>query len=264
LGVFLLVVSVMGNLPFAYSQDAEKKPVAVFCNMPGWEYMPFSTWLDGKKPTGFEPELTRLIGEEMGVKMRFVFPVDWTGDPRPAVLSSGVADMVISAYSITKARSEKVDFSVPYFKDGIGVLVAESSTIKTKDDLKGKKLLTPLKTTAHEWALKHVPNKLILVGFPSGFQGKNWSTVFHGHADAVLLDRTHLAWLADRHKGIRVLKERLSEEEFGIAVKKGNKGLLTKINAALQKLIVEGKVKELEKKWIPVPVRNTVQGKPVK
>ena len=51
-------------------------------------------------------------------------------------------------------------------------------------------------------------------------------------------------------KGVlRVIDIPLTTEAYAIAVKKGNKDLLEKINKALKELEDEGKIKELFEKW---------------
>lgn len=51
-------------------------------------------------------------------------------------------------------------------------------------------------------------------------------------------------------KGVlRVVDIPLTTEAYGIAVKKGNKELLEKIDKALKELEEEGKIKELFEKW---------------
>jgi len=49
---------------------------------------------------------------------------------------------------------------------------------------------------------------------------------------------------------IKVVGEPMTSENYGIVVKKGNKALLTKINAALATLKKNGKLDEIKAKWL--------------
>ena len=42
--------------------------------------------------------------------------------------------------TITKARSEKVLFSSPYYENALAVVYKDGTTVNSLDDLKGKKL----------------------------------------------------------------------------------------------------------------------------
>lgn len=61
--------------------------------------------------------------------------------------------MVINQVTISDERKKKYDFSTPYTISGIQALVKKGNegTIKTADDLKGKKVGVGLGTNYEEW-----------------------------------------------------------------------------------------------------------------
>ena len=61
-----------------------------------------------------------------------------TAATRTALLDSGDIDCVIATFTITDERKNSWDFTTPYYTDHVGVLVENSSGIKTLTDLKGK------------------------------------------------------------------------------------------------------------------------------
>jgi polar amino acid transport system substrate-binding protein len=62
-------------------------------------------------------------------------------------LDAGNIDVAIAGMTITDARAQKVNFSKPYYKSGLAVVVSKDSNIKGVEDLKGKKIAVQLGTT---------------------------------------------------------------------------------------------------------------------
>src|SRR6516225_4092964 len=67
----------------------------------------------------------RLLGDPNKVKFTTVTP-----KTRSALLDSGELVLVIATFTITDQRKLVLDFSPPYFTDGIALLVQKSSGIK--------------------------------------------------------------------------------------------------------------------------------------
>ena len=68
--------------------------------------------------------------------------------------------------------------------------------------------------------------------------------------DAVIIDEETAKVFTSDNKDIKILDEAFAKEEYAIAVKKGNKELLTQIDKALDELKSEGKIDEIVKKYI--------------
>jgi ABC-type amino acid transport substrate-binding protein len=84
---------------------------------PGWSMVD-----DGAgdvPPTGFDVDLAEFLGDEFGFRPVFeeLLPVE-----RETALQDCDVDLVISNYSITRPRSNEVDFAGPYFIDESGLL----------------------------------------------------------------------------------------------------------------------------------------------
>jgi ABC-type amino acid transport substrate-binding protein len=101
-------------------------------------YAPFE-WVDEKtgEIVGFDADLIKAIAAEMGfaVELRHF---EWDGII--ASLLSGNADLIISAMTITEERQKSVTFSSPYFEATQYIAVKEGSSIKSLEDLRGKKI----------------------------------------------------------------------------------------------------------------------------
>ena len=66
------------------------------------------------------------------------------------------------------------------------------------------------------------------------------SALVNGQVDIVILDEAPARLISKANAGTEVLSASLTEEQYGIAVKKGNKALLDSINGALRAMKEDG------------------------
>src|SRR3546814_16544582 len=88
-------------------------------------------------------DVARGIGKHLGLTVKFI-NVPFSG-LIPA-LSSGRADCMSAPLFITKERAKAVDFTVPIYGWGEGIIVSDETTAHYRDfnDLKGHKVGTPV------------------------------------------------------------------------------------------------------------------------
>lgn len=92
------------------------------------------------EPEGYDPDVARLLGKYLGVKVEFV-PV--TGANRIPQLLSGRVDVLISLFGITPERAQQVWYSIPYAYEAATLVGPASVNVKSVDDLKGKRVGVP-------------------------------------------------------------------------------------------------------------------------
>ncbi|HEX5911515.1 MAG TPA: transporter substrate-binding domain-containing protein [Rubrobacter sp.] len=95
-------------------------------------YPPFEFEKKGK-PVGFDIDLMREIGKRADFTPKFQ-NVTFDGII-PALANNDLFDAGASAFTITKAREKKVDFSDPYFNADQSLMVQSGSPIKSVDDI---------------------------------------------------------------------------------------------------------------------------------
>ena len=71
-----------------------------------------------------------------------------------------------------------------------------------------------------------------------------------GKIDAVIIDNKPAQVFVDENEGLKLLETPYAEEEYAIAVKKGNTELLDAINASIANLKESGKLDEIVAKYI--------------
>ncbi|MDE4084841.1 transporter substrate-binding domain-containing protein [Planococcus maritimus] len=211
-------------------------------------YPPFEFEQDGEY-TGIDIDLINAIAENQGFEIEFS-PMDF-GGIIPA-LQAGQLDVAIAGMSITDERKEIVDFSDPYFDAGLSLVVAEdNSDITSLEDLEGKTVAVKSGTTGAQFARDNQDEYGYEVSqfedSPSMFQ-----EVSNGNADVLLEDYPVIAYaIAESELALKTVGERLTGDQYGIAVLKGeNAELLEQINAGLQELRDSGEYDEILNKYI--------------
>ena len=223
-------------------------------------YEPFEYWDSTGKLTGFDVELGTLIGQKLGVKMKFN---DQVFDTIIASLESGKNDIIISSMSDTIERQAKVDF-VDYNIGGSQMIVAKGNPkgITNAMALCGKTVIVQNGTiqidlvgrmstdctTAGKSAIK-------ITQLPDAPSMEN--ALRAGSGDAVMMDSfvaQGAAAKAGDGKYFDVVSDPAAPNGYeagyvGIAVLKKDSKLRDAIQAALQSLIDDGQYATLLAKW---------------
>jgi len=245
LGFVLVVIFSFTSFNFV-----TKEKVKIFVAWPGAEFLPAYEWKVGElKPTGIEPILIERILNIAGYDYVFVddYRYNKNGDVRIDAIVDGVADISIRAITITEERKEKVNFSQPYYIDGLSAMTLFESQIKSKSDFDNVTIYADNFTTAYDWAKENFPNSRLVSNENFLFSESPEERLRLGQIDVYLADRFYLKSITSNHSNFKVLDEKFTEEPFAIAVDKNKTQLLTDINSAIEKLIDSGEMKELIK-----------------
>ncbi|MFJ5624554.1 transporter substrate-binding domain-containing protein [Peribacillus loiseleuriae] len=212
-------------------------------------YPPFEYEEKNGDYTGIDIDLINAIAEDQNFKIDFK-PMDF-GGIIPA-MQAGQLDVAIAGMSITDDRKKVVDFTDPYFKAGLTMVVKQGETsIKSIEDLAGKKVAAKKGTTGAKFATEKAEEiGFELVQFndsPAMFQD-----VANGNSDVLIEDYPVIAYaIAQSTLDLEIVGDRLNGDEYGIAVLKGkNDELLKKMNEGLANLKNSGKYDEIVNKYL--------------
>uniref|UniRef100_A0AAU2K268 Glutamate ABC transporter substrate-binding protein n=1 Tax=Streptomyces sp. NBC_00049 TaxID=2903617 RepID=A0AAU2K268_9ACTN len=192
--------------------------------------------------TGFDVDVATYVAKQLGYKPdQIEFKQVYSND-RELLIQYNEVEFVVASYSISDKRKEKVDFAGPYFVAHQDLLVrADDTTINKAEDLNSKRLCSVSGSTSAENVKKNLAPKAGVLELPSYSE---CLVALRGNlVDAMTTDNSILAGYAAR-KGnegkFKLTGHSLSNENYGIGIKKGNKELQTKINAALKKMVADG------------------------
>lgn len=216
-------------------------------------YPPFNNLTADGKLEGFDIDIGNALCEQMQVKCEWVTQ-DWDGII-PA-LQAGKFDAILASMSITPERAEKVDFTNKYYNTPSAIAVPKDSDLKgtTKADLAGKTIGVATSTTHFNYASQTYTDSTVK-GYPSSPEEQ--LDLANGRLDAIQDDITVLSeWLATPEGAcckILGTPEPQPVEIFGpgagIAVRKGDKELLDKLNAAIKAIRENGTYKKINDKY---------------
>ncbi|MGR7977315.1 MULTISPECIES: transporter substrate-binding domain-containing protein [Bacillus amyloliquefaciens group] len=197
---------------------------------------------------GFDIDISKqlakdILGDEKKAEFKEV-----TSKTRIPMLQNGDIDAITATMTITDERKKEVDFSDVYFEAGQSLLVKKGSSIKSTEDLgKGSKVLAVKGSTSSQNIRKKAPDASVL-------EFENYAEAFTalkaGQGDALTTDNAILYGMADENKQYQLTGETFTDEPYGIAVKKGQSGLVKEINASLKKMKTDGRYEKIYKKWI--------------
>lgn len=221
--------------------------VRIFVSWEGSSYPPGYMWeLGMKEPTGVEPKLIKRVLETAGYSYTFIHDYDYNqnGDARIDVITDGEADLSIRSITITEDRKQSVNFSEPYYYDGVSALVLDRSEIKSKDDFQNKRVYVVEFTTAYTWAKENLAlSQIVSYNDYPGQAPEN--LLLEGEIDVYLGDRTFLKTLLIEYPEFNLLDGTYTREPFGIAVAKEQSQLLLDINYAIEELKRSGELEQI-------------------
>jgi lysine-arginine-ornithine-binding protein len=205
-------------------------------------YPPFEL-MEGNKAVGFDVDVATEIAKRLNVKLD-VIPTAWDGII-PG-LKTDKYDIIMSAMTITPDRSKEISFSDPYIDSDQSIAVKKGSPIKTEADLKGKIIGVQIDTTGQMTAQKMTGLKeirkfdTILLAFED---------LEMGRVDAIINDYPVNAYLSKKRGKTVVVAKIITNEKYGIGIKKSNSGLRLAINEQLTKMKEDGTYDTIYKKW---------------
>jgi polar amino acid transport system substrate-binding protein len=180
---------------------------------------------------GYDVYFGNRIAKDLGVEVEYV-PVEAAS--RVEYLVTAKVDIILANFTVTKERSEQVDFALPYMKVALGVVSPYSSLITAPEQLNGKTLIVSKGTTAETFFTENYP-EVELLKFDQYSEAYN--ALLDGRGDALSTDNTEvLAWALE-NTGYSVGVETLgSLDTIAPAVQKGNEELLTWLNDEIKAL----------------------------
>ncbi|MER5513133.1 glutamate ABC transporter substrate-binding protein [Streptomyces sp. NPDC048254] len=191
--------------------------------------------------SGFDVDVATYVAGQLGYKPNQIEFVQTKSADRENALARGDVKFIAATYSITDERKQKVDFAGPYLLAHQDLLVKKASTIAKGTDLNGKNLCSVTGSTSAQNVQKTIAPKANLKEVST--YSECIAGLQSGSVDAVTTDDSILAGFAaqDKYKGqFKLAGLKLSNENYGVGVKKGDSATLDKINTALEKMVSDG------------------------
>jgi ABC-type amino acid transport substrate-binding protein len=219
---------------------------------------PFSFKDRDGRVLGYSVELcarvATAIQKELGLAEMKVLWEPLEAASRIAAVASGRVDIECGTTTATLTRMKAVDFSLPIFVDGGGVLVRAKSKLTRLADLKGRKVAVIGGTTTEDAivrALNVLDAAAILVPVKDGAEGVR--QLARGAVDAYAADRVVLAGLRQRQakpSDFTFVGGDFSFEPYALVVSREDPELRLVVNRTLAGLYRSGDIDPIFQRWL--------------
>ncbi|MFG3243454.1 glutamate ABC transporter substrate-binding protein [Streptomyces sp. NPDC048157] len=196
---------------------------------------------DGKY-TGFDVDVATYVAKELGYDAKDIVFKETKSADRETAIERGDVKFIAASYSINDERLQKVDFAGPYLLAHQDILVrADDNSIKSPADLNNKKLCSVAGSTSAQNIKDKLAPKAQLQTY--GGYSECLTGLENKAIDALTTDDSILAGYASQQSfqgKFKLAGFKMTNENYGIGLKKGDADLKKKINDALTKMVSDG------------------------
>ena len=225
--VLLVSIYFAGSLSCQAQTEAPQKDLIVGMEL---AYPPFEMTDTDGNPSGVSVDLAKALGEYLHRK---VVIENIRFDGLIPELKVGKIDLIISSMTATPERAQAIDFSDPYLKTGLCLLVRSDSGIQSIQDAdrSGQTIVVKKGTTGNLYAGQQIKNAQVVI---LEKESACVLEVIQGKADAFIYDQmsTYQNWQKNQ-ASTRAILAPFQEESWAIGIRKGNDELKAQVNKFL-------------------------------
>ena len=214
------------------------------------EFPPYEMLDDSGNPIGIDVEVAAAIAEKLGLEL----VVDDMGfDAALLAVQNGQSDIAMAGITVSEDRLAKMDFTDSY-ATGVQVVIVKEGSDVTMDNLGDYMIGTQLGTTGYIYASDTPENggygEDHVIGFETGAVAVQ--ALVNGQVDAVIIDNLPAQEYvkANAANNLTLLEGTWVEEDYAIALQKGNVSLMEAVNGALNELKADGTFQNIVDKYI--------------
>jgi len=213
------------------------------------QFPPYEMVKDDGSYEGIDVDIATKLADKLGLKL-VVDDMDFS-----SVITSvqtGKSDIAMAGLTITDERKKNIDFTDSYATGKQVIIVKDGSTIKSADDLTGKKIGTQEATTGYLYCSASVEDggygEENVTAYTNGAMAVQ--ALKDGKVDCVVIDSQPAQEYVKANAGLTILETPFITEDYAIGVSKNNTALTAAVNSALKELIADGTVKTIVDKYI--------------
>lgn len=212
-------------LPAAVKQR-KRWVIGVKCDTPPFGYID----VRGNN-AGFDVEIAQWFARyAFGNKNRVTLVCAPTAAREP-LLTTGRVDIMLSTFTYTADRDTRIDFSKAYFRASGRLLVPNNSSIRTLNDIRGKRIATTDGSIYHRWINRCFQGTEVVT--TDGVTG-SLLRVQQGRADAVMWDDGALAPVAAADRNLKLTNDVFLEGPYGIGIRQGDAAMKRWVDSRLE------------------------------
>lgn len=211
---------------------------------------PYSYRNERGQAAGYVVDLCLEVAKALGPNVRAEF-VQVAPNQRFEAVRDGQADILCDPSSVTLARREMVDFSLPTFLDGAAVLSRTSKPVRVFEDFAGKRIGV-LQATTTEQTLRGSLDELTVKAtiVPVRDHRSGFSLLSDDKIDAYFADRGIVMGILQEGgwPGFEVSKSYFSYETYALALPRDDGAFRLLVDKTLAQLYRSGKINAILEK----------------
>lgn len=199
-----------------------------------------------KEIQGFEVDVAKLLAKSILNDEKKIKLVAVNAKTRGPLLDNGSIDVVIATFTITPERKRTYNFSQPYYKDAVGLLVLKEKGYKSLADMKNATIGVAQAATSKKTidaAAKKLGINVKFNEFPDYPSIK--AALDAKRVDAFGVDKSILLGYVDDKS--EILPDSFEPQEYGIVSPKKDKEFAAFIDTFVKDN--KAQIDELSKKW---------------
>lgn len=200
------------------------------------------------KLVGFDIDLAKAVGKELGVKVTFK-PIDW--DAKEAELKTKKIDCIWNGLSVTPGRLKSMTMSKHYLENRILIMSMDKGiNVTSAKQLKKLKVGTQAGSSALE-AVQKDPDYDSFKKNVREYDDYDAALMDMkaGRIDVVVIDEVYAIYNNANKTKLYESDYNFGADYYAIGFRKGDKALADKINEGIQKTIDDGQAEKISKKW---------------
>jgi polar amino acid transport system substrate-binding protein len=217
---------------------------------------------------GFDIDIARMIANGLFKDPNKIEFVEQSSDARIPNVTTGKVDITCQFMTVTAERAQQVAVTIPYYREGVGLLLKADGKYKTYDDLKkaGSGAVVSVLQNVYAEDMVHaaLPDAKVdqYESVDLMYQALN-----SGQADAAATDQSSVKWLIVQQPGQYVdAGYGWGPQSYSCAVKRGDQQWLNFVNTVLHEAMTGvdfGTYQASFKKWFGVDLPVPAIGFPV-
>ena len=231
-----------GKTPYESPEDVDRSN-GTLVMATNAEFEPYE-YHEGDDIVGIDADIAQAICDKLGYELKIE---DMEFDSILPAVQSGKADFGAAGMTVTEDRATQVDFSDSYYTGVQVIIVTDDSDITEPDDLKGKKIGVQQGTTGDIYSTDDFGDDNV-ERFNKGMEAVQ--ALQQGKIDAVIIDNQPAKTFVEENEGLKILETSYVEEDYALAIKKGNDDLVKKVNDAIKELKEDGTFDKIVAKYI--------------
>jgi polar amino acid transport system substrate-binding protein len=209
-------------------------------------FAPFEFANKDNKYVGIDIDLMNAIAKEEGFKVN-IKPLGFNAAVQ--ALEAKQIDGVIAGMSITPERKAKFAMSDPYYTSGVVGAVKKGSSIKSLNDLRGKRVAVKTGTSSADY-INSIKGKYHLSVVTFDDSNNMYQDVITGNSAACFEDQPVMQYGIATGLALKIITKPAKSGSYGIAIAKADTQLQKQVNDGIKKLKANGKYDKIVAKYL--------------